>query len=192
MLYRKQLRLNTYDYSQPGDYFVTICTRNLVEYFGRVLNEQVEFSRVGEIAERCWRGIPNHFTNVWLDKHIVMPNHVHGIIKIKHSLVVKRHAFSLRRNAQLLPVIIGSFKSAVTKYVNLKIPNNHFSWQTSYYDRIIETDEELDNIREYIELNPFNWEQDIENEECRRKLPKGDLMKSRGKYYKKLFKIKKD
>ena len=34
----KQIRLKKYDYSQPGYYFVTVCTKDRVEYFGKVEN----------------------------------------------------------------------------------------------------------------------------------------------------------
>lgn len=156
---RKKLRLDGYDYSLPGEYFVTICTKGLRNYFGRVVNTQVELSKIGKIANKCWCEIPNHFEGVKLDEYIVMPNHVHGVV-VNTPSVGSWHANSLRRERrfQLLPCIIGSYKSAVTKFAN-RIQNNfQFAWQRSYFDHIIQTDEALDNIREYIRLNPLNWE----------------------------------
>ncbi|HYG03090.1 MAG TPA: hypothetical protein VD927_11645 [Chryseosolibacter sp.] len=34
------------------------------------------------IADKCWLEIPKHFPRVVLHEHIVMPNHIHGIIEL--------------------------------------------------------------------------------------------------------------
>ncbi|MDP6628343.1 MAG: transposase, partial [Candidatus Marinimicrobia bacterium] len=75
-------RLHYWDYSNPGMYFVTICTQNFMEWFGVVNNEKMDLNKMGEIADSCWTKIPNHFPNVELDEYIIMPNHIHGIIGI--------------------------------------------------------------------------------------------------------------
>jgi putative transposase len=80
--HRKGNRLESYDYNLSGEYFVTICTKNFVNYFGVVFNEKIKLSRMGQITDQCWSNIPKHFKMVELDKHVVMPNHVHGIIRI--------------------------------------------------------------------------------------------------------------
>jgi len=76
----------------------------------------------GETAEELWLEIPKHFEDVELDEHIIMPNHVHGIIIIDsdEEPVGNRHACSLQedRQYQKLPVVIGSYKSAVTRKIN--------------------------------------------------------------------------
>ena len=97
-----------------------------------------------------------------------MPNHIHGIIIIKNDVkrIRNRQACSLqKRNHQKLPVIIGSFKSGVTRTLNEMSQIPFFSWQKSYYDRIIKNKRELDKIREYIKNNPVNWRNDRENKE---------------------------
>jgi putative transposase len=53
--------------SQPGEYFVTICTKNKECNFGEIVSDDVKLSPIGRIAEQCWKEIPNHFTNVELD-----------------------------------------------------------------------------------------------------------------------------
>ena len=73
-------RLRGHDYSAPGKYFVTICTKSMVELFGEVKNESMRRNEMGVIAHQMRREIPNHHTNVKLDEFIVMPNHVHGIL----------------------------------------------------------------------------------------------------------------
>jgi REP element-mobilizing transposase RayT len=192
---RKQMRIDDYDYSLPGDYFVTICTKGLIDHFGQIANSKIKLSEVGNIADQYWKVIPNHFNNVELDKHVVMPNHVHGIITITDP-VGNWHANSLRRNEKIsrrfqrLPVIIGSYKSAVTKYTNRSCGNSGFKWQRYYYDHIIETDEALDNIREYITLNPETWEDDFENLKFQKHISRDKYSKLKKNYYNNLFKTK--
>ena len=78
-------RLKGYDYSQPGEYFVTVNTKNHKCLFGTVTEEGMRLSPVGKIAKGFWEEIPKHFHNVELDEFIIMPNHVHGIIIINEN-----------------------------------------------------------------------------------------------------------
>ena len=61
-----------------------------------------------------------------------------------------------------IPVIIGSYKSSVTRQIN-KIQNKQFKWQRSFHDQIIRTTHSLENTREYIINNPINWDTDENN-----------------------------
>src|SRR5512135_1100423 len=80
-------RLRGYDYSSPGLYFVTICTKNRVSYFGDVVNGKMELSPMGNIVADEWQKTPDIRANVQLDEWVVMPNHLHGIIWITHPVV---------------------------------------------------------------------------------------------------------
>jgi putative transposase len=63
-----------------------------------------------------------------------------------------------------LGIIIGSFKSAVTKRINeLRNTQGKIFWQRNYWEHGIRTDRALDRIREYIKKNPLMWEDDEEN-----------------------------
>lgn len=75
-------RLPNYDYSANGYYFVTICTHQKHCYFGNIVNARMHLSQVGKIAQKHWQDIPNHFNGVDIDRYVIMPNHVHGIIAI--------------------------------------------------------------------------------------------------------------
>jgi len=75
-------RLQTWDYGWNAAYFVTICTANREFYFGEIRNGVMQFSEIGSKANKYWIEIPKHFPFVKLDVHVVMPNHVHGIIII--------------------------------------------------------------------------------------------------------------
>ncbi len=79
---RKQLRYKDFDYSNPGYYFITICSDDKEEIFGRIEKGKMILSEYGWIVDKCWNLIPEHFTNVELDQFQIMPNHLHGIIII--------------------------------------------------------------------------------------------------------------
>ena len=79
---QKQYRHKGYDYSQDGFYFVTVCCKNREMFFGNIKNKKMQLSEIGKIAENFYLEIPNHFQFVKLDKFVIMPNHIHGIIKI--------------------------------------------------------------------------------------------------------------
>jgi REP-associated tyrosine transposase len=78
--HRRSLRLDGYDYSQPGAYFVTICTGNRECLFGEVIDDEVRLNLSGRMVERWWRELPRKFRGIDIDAHVVMPNHIHGII----------------------------------------------------------------------------------------------------------------
>ncbi len=80
--HRRSIRLKGYDYSRAGAYFVTICTQNRECLFGDIVDGEMMLNKNGEIVESVWNDLPNHYAHVELDYHIIMPNHIHGIIII--------------------------------------------------------------------------------------------------------------
>jgi len=160
---RKQLRLTGFDYSRPGYYFVTICTKGHIRWFGRICDNRMMLNARGRVAWQHGMNIPNHFTMVTLDEFVVMPDHVHGILIIGQSDVGNAYMRSLPGmcnpadadpSKMLLARIIQQYKSAVSRKIHQSgWPN--FQWQKSYYDRIIRSDAELEKIRLYIRNNPL-------------------------------------
>jgi hypothetical protein len=75
-------RLQNWDYGWNAPYFVTICTANRELFFGNIMDDKMNVSEIGKIADKYWLEIPEHFPFVKLDVHVVMPNHVHGIVII--------------------------------------------------------------------------------------------------------------
>jgi putative transposase len=161
--HRRSIRLKEYDYSQPGEYFITICTNNHECIFGNIIHEEMKLSTEGTIAQRCWEEIPKHFSNVQLDEYIIMPNHIHGIIILTEPMVGTRHAVSLREQFAKpvigsVPTVVRSFKSAATKRIH-EIRNTPSLpvWQGRFFEHIIRNDNELNNIRDYIQNNVLKW-----------------------------------
>jgi len=176
---QKQYRYKGYDYSQDGFYFVTICTKNKELFFGDIKNNKIELSEIGKIAEKYWLEIPNHFSFVNLYEHIIMPNHVHGIIEIDKNKNVGTGQCPVPTRqcpvptdmdyvskfgnvkSESISTIIGSYKSIVTKIANKN--NIEFAWQSRFHDRIIRNEKEFNNIRNYIVNNVDKWELDKNN-----------------------------
>jgi len=70
-----------FDYSMEGLYFITVNTEDRICLFGEIDQEMI-LNDAGKIANEYWMDIPKHFPNAVLHEHIVMPNHVHGIIEL--------------------------------------------------------------------------------------------------------------
>ena len=160
----KSTRLPQWDYSTPWWYFMTICVKDGVCHFGKVVNGEMGLSEVGKIAEKYWQEIPEHFDNISLDEFIVMPNHVHGVVVIDREQLTKRGRdgacpVSTSGNTITLGNIVGSFKSAVTHWCN-RNGFGGFAWQSRFYEHIIRNEKSLDKIRFYIHYNAKKWEDD--------------------------------
>lgn len=164
---RKSKRLQEYDYSTAGAYFITMCTKNRATIFGEIADGSMQLSKCGEIAAALWEQIPIHFPMVKIDECVVMPDHFHGILMISNvvagSLRHDMNEYSESKKGQGDPAptigsIIGYYKFQTTKSIN-KIRNSEYEkyWQRNYYDRIIRNEKELDRIREYIVNNPLRW-----------------------------------
>ena len=79
------MRLEGYDYSTPGAYFVTVCTQSRLPLFGQIADGNMAANRLGAVVEDSWAEIPNHYHNISLDAFVLMPNHAHGVIIIEHG-----------------------------------------------------------------------------------------------------------
>ena len=164
-----------HDYSSNGDYFITICTSGRECFFGIVENETIVLNPMGIIVEQLILKIKNQFDNVRIVEYIIMPNHVHFILKISKPTdnhVETRLIASLQneninpinggitgnKNPMLIdgiPKMVRWFKGRVT--FELRKIDNEFGWQSRYYDRIIRTRDEYFAVINYIKNNPLHW-----------------------------------
>lgn len=161
-------RLIGWDYSSPGIYFVTICTKNKKHFFGDIKNGIMILSDIGNIVHDEWMKTGTIRKCVNIDEFIVMPNHVHGIIQIKYNNIQNVGVDNPCRDAMpgrlygkrsTLGNIINQFKTICTKQI-WKLGYKNFAWQSRYYDRIIRDETELYFVRQYIQNNPLNWDLD--------------------------------
>ena len=161
---RKPNRLKTYDYSENGWYFVTICTKNREECFGNVENGKIILNESGIIVKQQWLWLTKQYNYVTLDEWIIMPNHIHGILVIhngsKYHVGTSRD-LSLQQWDMIKPLseIVGAFKTTSSKLIH-RLGIQIFQWQRSFYDHIIRNENSLFSIREYIHNNPTKWELD--------------------------------
>jgi REP element-mobilizing transposase RayT len=169
---RKSMRLPEYDYSMPGAYFVTTCTRHREFLF--------ETSEAKLAVESAWQSLLDIFANMELGEFVVMPNHVHGIIWIIGEGAYRLHPGTwkhddIRRIGQLpdptniikfetLSNIIGAFKTtAATRINQLRGTIGLPVWQKSFFDRMVRDERELTRIQKYIQHNPVKWAEDRDN-----------------------------
>ena len=168
--YRRSIRLPGYDYSQPGAYFITICTQGRICLLGDVADGVMVLNDAGRIVANCWKAVPCHFKWVELDEFVVMPNHLHGIINIVDAgrgtacrAPTPGEQFG-RPQADSLTTVIRSFKSAATNSINLaRNSQGQRVWQRNYYEHVIRNDSDLNRIRHYISENPAKWSEDPDN-----------------------------
>ena len=178
---RQYNRLSKELYTGGFWYFVTICVDDMKCIFVESATPptyiedvyKFKLNNIGNIVESTWLDIPKYYSNITLDRYVLMPNHFHGIIGID------KNSYSLATSKKVsLGDIISSFKQISLR--NVKKYNNHnvgevadstenimnkynTFWQKSFYDHIIRNDTDLLRIKEYIINNPINWELDTLN-----------------------------
>ena len=69
---RKRTRLKGYNYSTPGEYFVTICTSQKMHLFGEIKNTEMHLSTIGKIVNGEILGIESHYENIRIDNYVIM------------------------------------------------------------------------------------------------------------------------
>jgi REP element-mobilizing transposase RayT len=166
--------LKGYDYSQPGAYFITICTQDRACLFGEVVDGEMRLNDAGQMVQDVWDELPAFYPGVQTDAFIVMPNHIHGIIILvgtgSHACpdeIGQPQGVAPTRLS--LPDVVHRFKTMTTKrYIDgVKkfgwTPFRRRLWQRNYYEHIIRNDHALQRIREYIWTNPLRWHLDREN-----------------------------
>lgn len=177
-------RLQHWAYRWAGAYFITICTKDRLHYFGEIENGKMILNEIGEMVQNEWMLTPKIRPDMNLDlgEFVVMPNHFHGILIIGENEYNGGNGDGWdggnRRDAmhcvstptptettnqfgpqrKNIASIIRGFKSSVTKIA--RIINPDFAWQPRFFDHIIRDDKSFNNISNYIINNPENWDKD--------------------------------
>jgi len=187
--HRRSIRLQGYDYSQTGAYFVTICTQNRACLFGNIVDGKMALNDAGRMVEQWYRELENKFRDIRCDEFIIMPNHFHCIvINVGADLRVRPdNIMRVRPDAgqlhEIAPTISGEHKTgehigsplrAVVQWFKTMTTNAYIHgvkqhgwprfdgklWQRNYYEYIIRNENELNWVRQYIIDNPENWKSD--------------------------------
>ncbi|RKI66511.1 hypothetical protein D7V91_12225 [bacterium 1xD42-67] len=162
---RKPNRLQGYDYSRTGYYFITICTNQRAEFFWgpsatcsvgadiiRPLSPTL--SQYGCFVEKAIQDISKHYIGVAVDKYVIMPNHIHMIIAL-----ARRSGRMISAPTKAISTIVGQMKRVVSKKAGFPI------WQKGYHDHIIRNEPDYQRIWEYIDTDPAKWREDCYYEE---------------------------
>jgi REP-associated tyrosine transposase len=155
-------RLADWDYSR-GRNFVTLCTKDKKCFLGQAVDGQIMLSEAGLIAEAEMKAVSSHYSNVIIDRYVVMPNHLHAIVVIEGN-----HVYSpvetrlLRVPLALLPNIVGGYKAGVSRICHAKGLLG-FAWQARFHDHILRSNISVSSVRDYIDHNPQNWLLDPDN-----------------------------
>jgi len=166
---RKSIRLQGYDYTQAGLYFVTICTQNREHLFGKINDGQLILNEPGKMIEIEWSKLTDRFKNIRLHEYMVMPNHFHAILEIVGATLVVDPDDKIAptiQNGKTLGEMVGSFKSITTVAYIHGIKTNNWKcfdgklWQRNYWEHIIRNEMAHQRIAQYIIDNPIKWEKD--------------------------------
>ena len=152
---RKPLRLPDYDYSAPGAYFVTICTHDRRCILSDIVvgaaisrPPDVQLSSCGEIVALAIHNIPLIYTTVSVDHSVIMPNHIHLILRIRND------ESGRMISALTVSTVVGQMKRWASKRAGMAL------WQRSYHEHVIRNEADYRQIWEYIDSNPAKWTED--------------------------------
>ena len=152
--HRKKNRLAGYDYSQPGAYFITVCTKDRKCILSTIvgadahIDPSLRLTPIGKIVEKYLRSIPG------IGEYVIMPNHVHMILRICAKDPLEGPMWASAPTDTKVEKLVRSWKTLITKELDFGI------WQRSYHDHIIRSEQEYVQIVEYIMGNPGKWCED--------------------------------
>jgi REP element-mobilizing transposase RayT len=174
---RQSIRKRGWDYTAPGWYFVTFNAHGGKALFGTLVNGRVVLSEAGRVAEEEWRKSALLRTAIVFDEHIIMPNHVHGLVRILGDGRDAPHGLDAsspyipqfgRPVAGSLGAFVGAYKAAVSREMarrglmhQARPPEMHQAptvWHRNYWDVIVRDERARAAIRAYIRDNPKNYQ----------------------------------
>lgn len=149
---RKSPRLAEYDYSANGAYFVTFCTHEKRHILSTISPDGIShFTQIGDIADSWILHIPQKFPACIVDNYVIMPNHIHILLRIDDML-----------QAQNVPLssVIGWLKYGIVKESTQRLKKEAPIFQRSFHDHVIRSSEDYETIFSYIACNPQRWAED--------------------------------
>jgi REP element-mobilizing transposase RayT len=151
---RKRTRLEGYDYSRNGIYFLTLCAKEKKPIFSRIVGHgihdapRIELTDCGKIVEDAIQFINKNNPDVIIDHHAIMPNHVHLLVRVDGA------SGKPRPTGAMIPKLVSSLKRYTNKASGMKL------WQTGYHDHIVRDEWDYQVRWQYIDGNPAEWAAD--------------------------------
>ena len=158
---------------------MTICTQKRDCFFGAVVDGRMQLNDAGRLAQTSWMELPLRFPTISLDAFVVMPNHVHGVVRIEAQFIARADSRDAGQGAMnraptsdriqqakervaKLGEIVRAYKASSARVIRAKADGT-FAWQRNYFEHVILNEESLNRIRKYIQDNPPRWDVDREN-----------------------------
>ena len=153
---RKHPRLDHYDYSTPGAYFITICTQGRRCLLSKIVGQglapaDIQYTVYGDIAREQLFLLEERYPNLHIDRFVIMPNHIHAILSLEETAGASPRP--------TVTDIVCAYKSLTTRECKKAKPIDKL-FQTSFYEHVIRGQADYDEIAEYIVNNPKQWELD--------------------------------
>ncbi len=164
--HRPMLRNKNINYKR-GTFFVTIQAAFNKTVFGAIVGTKCVLNELGLAVEASLKSLGERYAGVQMDEFVVMPNHVHFIVKIGVAGLCACNEKAGTEPRQLdLGTVVGHFKSWISKvYRDMlaegkAIDVGSTPWQRDYWDKLVTTPEQLEAYRRYIRNNPAKWTRD--------------------------------
>ena len=166
---RKPTRLQNYDYSQNGCYFVTVCVQDRKKLLSSIPKEiknadfvgancvRPQLTAIGRVVDEELQKLNTVYPNVHLYAYIIMPDHIHLLLNFD-DFECGRTQF-----APTLSRVIKQYKGIVTKRLGFSM------WQKGFYDRVLRNETEFQRTWEYIEYNALKEYAENEKKEIKQK-----------------------
>ena len=144
---RTSLRLQGYDYSTDGCYFITICTENRKNMLSTIVGgddlgapKKIVLKPYGKIVEKYILSMEQAYDVINIENYIIMPNHIHMLILID--------TYGLpRSSAPTIPNVVTALKKFTNRDCKINL------WQRGYIDHIIRNQTDFEQHWNYIEYN---------------------------------------
>lgn len=155
--------MKQHDYSEPGAYFITVCTKNKAHILSRIVVDlpssvrrdalippRVQLLPAGKIVDDLIRRTETVYDNVTVDAYVIMPNHLHILFHIHAT----GNGGGMGASRPTIHQMVRAIKTGTTRRLG------HSIFQTSYYDHVIRGPRDYDEIFQYIQNNPAKWPHD--------------------------------
>ena len=186
-IYRSETRRVDWHGYNGGEYFVTICTKDRVHYFGEIANGEMQLSAIGQYTQEQFMNVATHYPYAQIPLWIVMPDHIHAIVIIDGKAIkydadspaanstdainrIATNSAGGTNSAAKAGGITGIHNPMITKCLGTIIRgtkarishwahqnNLSFGWQSNYHEHIIRDQNEMNRIADYIYENPQKW-----------------------------------
>ena len=172
---RKKNRLQNYDYSSYGAYFITVCTDKRRPTLSRIVGDDVlgvpyptedipcgvELLPYGEIVDKYINRLNDFYDNIQIDRYVIMPNHVHMmllVLPLQEAKLDTENGTPRTSSPTGKAVSVSQFVETLKRFCNKECGKN--IWQRSFHDHIIRNQKDYEEHVNYIYYNPVRWHLD--------------------------------